>query len=500
MTGDPLRVRLTSGEVRGIRSGGVRLWRGIPFAAPPVGALRFRGPRPVKAWRGIRVMEEFGPIAPQDRAGPFAGAAPAVERSEDCLTVNVAAPARNLTSLPVMVFIHGGAYSVGAPSGVPGRGENFVRRGVVHVTFTYRLNAFGYVDLSDYGFDSNLGLRDQVAALEWVRDNIAAFGGDPANVTVYGESSGGNAVTTLLATPAAAGLFARAIAQSPPAAAVYPAETTARWAAEFMRILGITPDTAPATAAQALLAAPADDLVRAARLLFARVPDTDPGTQAFCPVVDGEYLPRLPLDAFRDGLTHPVPLLIGTNDREGSIFTGRRTILATTPRRMRGLLQSRPADVAARVLAEYGYPSRRGALDFGGDFAFWIPTLHAADGHSRVAPTHLYRLDAAPRLLRVLGLDATHGLDLLTVFGRTRTTVGRLLGLLGGGAALLGVSKRMQDHWYRFAVDGTVDPAWPAWTPQTRECLVFGGAIRGADRIEADPRASRRKAWTAAGF
>ncbi|HEY5321123.1 MAG TPA: carboxylesterase family protein, partial [Galbitalea sp.] len=330
MTTDPLEVATGAGVVRGLRVRGALAWRGIPFAAAPVGGLRFRAPAAMAPWDTTLDATRFGPVAAQDRKGPFAGPPAGTPRSENCLTLNVLSPANSGGEpRPVMVYIHGGAYSVGAPRSVPDRGINFVRRGIVHVTFNYRLGAFGYLDFSGYGFDNNLGLRDQVAALEWVRDNIAAFGGDPGNVTVYGESSGGNAVTTLLATPSARGLFARAIAQSPPSNAVYWPSDTRAWAREFLELLG----TEPGSARQALRSASTEDLVTAARLLFARIPDEYPGDQAFSPVVDGDFLPQHPLQAFRDGRAHPVPLMIGTNDREGSVFTGRRRILATTPSR-----------------------------------------------------------------------------------------------------------------------------------------------------------------------
>jgi para-nitrobenzyl esterase len=488
VTTDPLDIATTAGIVRGLRVGETLAWRGIPFAAPPVGERRFRAPGPVTPWDGVRDATRFGPVAAQDRKGPFVGAAPGVPRSEDCLTLNVLAPASAASGpLPVMVFIHGGAYSVGAPRDVPDRGGNFVRRGILHVTFNYRLNAFGYLDFSTYGFDSNLGLRDQVAALEWVRENIAAFGGDPRNVTVYGESSGANAVTTLLATPAAGGLFARAIAQSPPSNAVYWPRDTRQWAREFLELLGAE----RGSEAQALRSASTSRLVTAARRLFARIPDAYPGDQAFSPVVDGDYLPRHPLQAFRDGTAHPVPLLIGTNAREGSVFTGRRRILATTPNRITALLAATAPDAADVLRRVYRLPSRDGALDFGGDFAFFFPAQDIAELHSRAAPTWLYRLDYAPRAMRMLRFDATHGLDLLTVFGRTRTPVGRLMGALGGGRELHAVSERMQRHWARFATTGTVDETWTPYDETRRASIVFDRV----DRVELDSRGDRRRAW-----
>jgi para-nitrobenzyl esterase len=484
---DALEIATAGGVVRGIRDADVRTWRGIPFAAPPIGNLRFRAPAPPAPWSGVRDASKFGPVAPQDRKGPFGGAAANTPRSEDCLTLNVIAPDETSTDRPVMVYIHGGGYSVGSPRDSAFRGANFARRGVVHVTLNYRLNAFGYLDFGAYGADNNLGLRDQVAALEWIRDNIAAFDGDPANVTIYGESSGANAVTTLLTLPAARGLFARAIASSPPSNAVYRPELTRRWAAEFMGILGV----APGAEAEALRTASTEALVTAARLLFLRIPDEYPGDQAFSPVIDGEYLPQHPVEALRAGRGHPVPLIIGSNGREGSVFFGKRFILATSPSRIDGLLTGSSPEAARRLRTTYRLPKRRGRLDFGGDFAFWLPTYQIAAGHSAIAPTWMYRLDYAPPLLKLVGIDATHGADLLTIFDRARTPVARLTTSLGGRTALAAVSERMQNHWLQFAIDGSVDAAWPQHDAHRRASLIFDDP----DRVEDDTRADRRRAW-----
>lgn len=187
---------------------GVLAWRGIPYAAPPVGELRFRAPRLPDPWRGVRNARHFGPAAPQDR-GQFVGVDATTPQSEDCLTINVTAPDGSSPGdgLPVLVYIHGGAYAVGSSREFPRQGESLVREGgIVYVSFNYRLGGFGYVDFTAWStperpIESNLGLRDQVQALEWVRDNIEAFGGDPRQVTLCGESSGANAVTTLMTVP-----------------------------------------------------------------------------------------------------------------------------------------------------------------------------------------------------------------------------------------------------------------------------------------------------------
>ncbi|WP_440710199.1 carboxylesterase/lipase family protein [Herbiconiux sp. YIM B11900] len=503
---DPLVVAVTGGTVRGAQRRDLRWWRGIPFAAAPVGALRFRAPRAPEPWSGVREARDFGPVAMQSRGGNFIGASRSAVMSEDCLSINVLRPADERTGLPVMVFVHGGAYSVGSSAEHPQNGEALVREGgIVYVSFNYRLGALGYLDFTRYStperpLESNLGLRDQVAALEWVRQNIAAFGGDPANVTLFGESAGGNAVTTLMATPSAHGLFARAIAQSSPANAIYLPETTAVWAEEFVELLteAIDADGVESTsddlAGQVLVSADATELVEAAVTLTLRTPDAHPGTIALSPVIDGDFLPERPLDAFKEGRAAAIPLIIGTNDREGSLFVGRLDILATTPKRIRAIFRRTKKGNRKAIKAEYpGLPAKRPAADFGGDYAFWYPTVKVAERHSRYQPTYFYRFDVAPRLVRLAGFDATHGLDLFAVFDRMNGWFGRTMTVLGGRRAFRSAGVRMRAHWLRFAHEGRLGPDWPAYDEQERLTLV----IDAADRVEADPRGSRRLAWQA---
>ncbi|MGA1837684.1 carboxylesterase/lipase family protein [Herbiconiux sp. 11R-BC] len=502
-----LDVEVTGGAVRGRMRRRLETWRGIPYAAPPIGALRFRAPQPVLPWEGVRDAAEFGPISMQSRDGNFIGASRSTPMSEDCLTINVIRPASPAVRLPVMVFVHGGAYSVGSSAEYPRNGETLVREGdVVYVSFNYRLGPLGYLDFTRYStperpLESNLGLRDQVAALEWVGDNIAAFGGDPGNVTLFGESAGANAVTTLMTTPAASGLFARAIAQSSPPNAIYLPEMAALWAEEFVELLTESIDTdgvestSDDIAGRVLADAAASELVEACVALTLRTPDAHPGTIVLSPVIDGDFLPERPLDAFKEGRAHPVPLLIGTNDREGSLFTGRLDILATTPKRIRAIFARTKKGARKAIKAEYpGLPAKRPAADFGGDYAFWYPTVKVAERHSRYQPVHFYRFDIAPRLVRLAGFDATHGLELYAVFDRMHSWFGRTMTSLGGRRAFLATSRRMRAHWLSFARDGRVDDeAWPPYDETDRATLIFDTI----DRVENDPRASRRLAWQA---
>ncbi|MGW9629667.1 carboxylesterase/lipase family protein [Agromyces sp. NPDC055520] len=513
-----LEVRVTGGLARGIREGGLHVWRGLPYAAPPTGMLRFRAPARVTAWNGVRDAREFGAVAPQARRR-LRASANAVAADEDCLTVNVSAPVRDAggSLLPVMVFIHGGGYSAGSSRDFSGQGESFVRTGrVVYVSFNYRLGALGYLDFTRYSteqrtFESNLGLRDQVALLQWVQQNIAAFGGDAEQVTVFGESAGGNAVTTLMATPTARGLFAGAIAQSPPPDAVYPTALTARWAAEFVAILreqirerpeadAAAHDIAPpdavasATPRQLLAEANVDDLVAASVALQVRTPDAYAGAFCFAPVIDGDLVPERPFIAFREGRAHRVPLIIGTNDREGSIFRGRVDILPRSEKRIDELFARAPGESRRAMRAAYPQlPARRPAADFGGDFGFWYPSTRVADTCSRFAPVWSYRFDVAPRLLRLTGFDATHGIEMFALFDRTDVPAARVMTSLGGNEEYAAAGERMRQHWLAFVETGAPGPLWPRYDEQTRSTLV----IDASDRVESDPRSERRRAWDA---
>lgn len=500
-----LEVEVEGGTVVGITLRGLRMWRGIPYAAPPVGSRRLLAPQPVLPWTGARDASEFGPISAQDVRGPSALPTVPTEQSEDCLTLNVIAPPTQAHRLrPVMVYIHGGAYSVGSSREMPEQGEGLVHDGgVVFVNLNYRLGALGWLDLSRYSraerpIESNLGLRDCVAALRWVRENIAAFGGDPDNVTIFGESAGANAVTTLFAVPAARGLFARAIAESSPAEAVYQAETARGWAEDFVGLLrgviearhpGVTADR---DAAEILEHASTAAWVRATSALGRLARDRMPGVAPLSPIVDGDFLPERPTVAMAEGTATRVPLIIGTNDREGSLFRGRLDILASTPTRISSIMVRTDPDHARTLLAGYpGLPRQRDALDVAGDHAFWFPSVLVAGYHSRWAPVYMYRFDMAPRLAKVLGLDATHGIELFAVFDRVHSGFGRMMGSLGGSRAFERVGRRVRTNWLRFAFRGEVDPGWPRYDEKERLTLI----IDEHDRIESDPRGDRRRAW-----
>ncbi|WP_049793655.1 carboxylesterase/lipase family protein [Hoyosella subflava] len=490
-------VETTSGAVRGYVTDTSRVWRGIPYAAAPVGELRFRAPELPHRWRGVRDATRFGAIPPQEiPRGITAPASSDVTMDEDCLTINVIAPRGRLPEkpLPVLVYIYGGAYTSGSASLDVYDGSRLVERGeVVFVSFNYRLGALGFLDLSSFSgmgrrFDTNVGLRDQVRALEWVRDNIAGFGGDPSNVTLFGESAGGISVTTLMTVPQARGLFARAIAQSPAVAAAYEPERAEGTARDFLDILNVL----ESHTTEVLGRVPAEEFVEASADLKERRVRKFPGTMTFSPVIDGDFLPRRPAEVFAAGEAHPIPLIIGTTDREGALFARMgETIPTTVPMIELMFAQTDPSKRDDVIAAYPDYPGRRAATDIGGDVIFWHPTVEAAEGHSQVAPTFMYRYDFAPRLLRMLRMGATHATELPAVFGTLDSRAAKALTTVGGRSQLATLSERMQQHWLSFAQHGTPVKDWPAYEVSARSTKIFDSE----DRVENDPRAVRRRAW-----
>ncbi|WP_433524750.1 carboxylesterase/lipase family protein [Nocardia pseudovaccinii] len=489
-------ITTADGVVRGYRGRRVLRWRSLPYAAPPVGDLRFRAPQPVASWTGVREATTFGFAAMQHRTGARIGPRRYQPTSEDALTLNVVAPIEpSTTPRPVMVFIHGGGYLIGTSAlGLYSGARLVVGGDVIVVSLNYRLGAFGYVDFGEFStseraFDSNLGLRDQVAALEWVRRNIAAFGGDPGNVTIFGESAGAHAVLSLLATPAAKGLFHRGIAQSPPADWGMSAEDGRAFARRCIDALGATPDTA----AKALITAGANDIRRAVDKTSDKVLRERPGLFPIAPVVDGEYLPQSPIDAITGGAAHQVPLIIGTNRDEGTLFARFGDELPTTPDRLHSLLtRAGGAELESRVIAAYpGYPDAKAAVRAGGDYVFWRPSVTVAAGHSCYAPTYSYRYDFAPRTLRLARIGATHATELIPVFGAANSPIGRAFTAAGGRRGMQSVTRQFQDNWLAFARTGRPLPSWPAYTEDRRTTLI----IDEITRLENDPDKAKRIAW-----
>jgi para-nitrobenzyl esterase len=388
-----------------------------------------------------------------------------------------------------MVFVYGGAFGIGGAIAGQYRGETLAAAGdVVFVGFNYRLGALGWLDLSAYGTDddpmeTNVGLRDQLAALAWVRDNVAAFGGDPDDVTIFGESAGATSALTLLAVPAGRGLFSKVIAESPAIGSLHSSTRSAGWADELVADLP--------GGAEALRTVDPAELVSATFRLDMAVSDRQPAARALGPVVDGDLVPDYPADVLRRGEATPLPLIIGTNADEGTLFQRIRGIRAT-PARMDRMFDEVGPELKRPLLAEYeGGRSARALERFVTDLMFWAPAVDAAAGHARVAPAWMYRYDFAPPAMRAVGLGATHGAELDHVMARTGGVTRRLATLLGGDRAARALTRRMSGAWLGFARTGQAPAWWPRFDDASRATWVFDGE----DRLETDPRPEIRALW-----
>ena len=480
-------VRTASGLVRGRTPAatGVAAFRGIPFARPPVGPLRFAAPHPVPPWDGIRDAAAFGPPPPQSGLAVVQPPpAAAGTDPDDWLTVNVFSPDPGAAGLPVMVWIYGGAYRSGA-SCLPGYdGTLLAQQNVVLVTFNHRVGVEGYAQLT--GVPANRALLDQVAALRWVRANIAAFGGDPDLVTVFGESAGAGAIAALLVMPAAAGLFRRAIAQSVPGTFFSPAlaaDVTAAIAAQagLPATAGAFAQADPArlvAAADAVL--PADHAGRWGPVALLPTP--------FSPVVDGEVLPAAPWRAVAQGAARNIDLIAGHTRDEYRLYTAmsglRGRVTAEMARHALNLIgpEGEGGDGEAAYRAAYpdADPDRLFELVHS-DWLFRMPSLHLAQSHAAAGGrTFLYEVcyeapgaseaRDTPWAPGAADLGACHAIDVPLVFG----VDGELRQMLFGpeppaGAVALG--NVMREQWAAFAAAG--DPGWPPYSFGHRTTRIF---------------------------
>jgi para-nitrobenzyl esterase len=483
-------VRAAAGALRGSQEAGLAVFRGIPFAEPPVGALRFAAPRPVQAWDGVREAVSYGPPPPQ--AGFFGMDALAQDASDDWLTINVWSPEPDQgAGLPVMVWVQGGGYVIGMSSLPEYDGGNLARDGVVVVTFNYRVGIEGFAQIE--GAPANRGLLDQVAALQWVRDNIRAFGGDPDQVTVFGESAGGGSVAALLAMPRAAGLFRRAVAQSAPGIYFTP-ELATDIAAAFAAELGLRPTVADlSTVAPAQLSAAGD----AVTAKFGQWADRwgQPGHRSipFAPVVDGDILPVTPWQALADGAGRDIELVVGHTRDEQRLFNAIEGVLGqVTPEQAATALElfAPGPDGARRYRDSFpaAGPDELYELVYS-DWLFRMPSLHLAEAQATAGGrTYLYELTwPAPGMGGALG--ACHGLDVPLVFGNLDKGQPAMLIGESPSAEAEALSAGMRAAWTAFATHG--DPGWPAYDTAQRLTQRFDTE----PAVTAYPEEASRLIW-----
>ena len=452
-----------AGIATGARSDGVAVFRGLPYAAAPVGGLRWRAPEPAASWTNVRAATAFGKACPQDRSLSVDQAGDPGPTSEDCLFLNVWTPrAEPDARLPVMVWIHGGAFVIGAGSQNLYDGTALAKRGAIVVTFNYRLGALGFfshpaLDRPEPNGPVNFGLLDQIAALRWVQANIAAFGGDAGNVTIFGESAGAQSVLALFASPLARGLFQRGIAQS---AYGIPSHTRAKAQAAGVGIANAVGLGGAVATLEQLRAIPADRFAELAKGKLSLSPNL---------VVGDAVLPEAILTAFQRGREAKLPLIVGSNSDEASVAVAFGVDPAALMKRLG----------AARVAIKPLYPGLDNQAALGRevvtDVVFAAYARRIAYLHSTRAPTWRYHFSRVADNLRAqLASGVPHGGEIAAVFD------------LGDGCGCLGAplteadraaSRRVADYWVAFARDSmpAADaPVWPRDGRQRAETLVFG--------------------------
>lgn len=498
------------GKLEGETTRSGERFTGIQFAQPPIGPLRFEAPRPPTPWSGVKEATTFGPAAPQ--IGPvnriirsIIGAAGS-RQSQDCLYLNVWTPRSDNARRPVLVWIHGGAFILGSGSTSLYKGGRLAERAdVVVVTINYRLGALGFLNwqaIYDQGDQppANLGIRDQIAALEWVRDNIDRFGGDPGNVTIFGESAGAMSIGTLLGVPSARGLFHKAILQSGAAHNISTKTKAALVAETFAEALELGKPTP-----EKLRDIPVTRLMQAQARTTLRI-GLDDGMMAWQPCIDDDLIPEQPLTAIDRGDAANIPILIGTNRDEFKLFTfadRNRMDDAAFVKRVRRIARRAGADedrIAERLMGTYG--TRTGERDPGAnqrwvklqsDRIFHYPATRLADAQSGHQPriyTYLFEW-RLPLIGRALG--ACHGLEIPFVFGTMREGVMRA-GLVADRSAGP-LSDSMQEAWSSFARTGQPQlgdgTEWPAFERRQRYTMSLGG-----DRsVLRDPHEAAREFW-----
>ena len=498
-------VESRAGTLRGTVRGGVHVFKGVPYAAAPVGALRFQAPLPSPPWSGVRDAVAYGARALQhDNA---LGVAPGLSEigggrrepmHEDCRFLNVWTPALD-AKRPVMVWLHGGAFVTGSGSSPMYDGRSFARHeDVVVVTLNHRLGAFGFLNLAEAGGSAfadsgSAGMLDIVAALEWVRDNIGRFGGDAGNVTLFGESGGGAKVSVLLAMPAARGLFHKAIIQSGPAVEMMtPADATAM-ARKVMAELG-------ADTAEDVVNAPAETLLEAqgAALHVVRsAAFAERRRVGFNPVIDGRHLPGGPFAPVAPAVSAHVPLIIGTNkdemtlflasapwlkdlDEDGMIAAARRFLGDEADRLVPAYRRARP-DAAPRDIV----------LALATDQGMRIPSLVMADRKVALAgaPVFVYLFTWETPVFRGR-LRSTHALEIPFVFDTLDSAAPFV-----GEAAPRELAATMRHTWAQFARTGSpahaAIPPWPPYGPDDRPTMIFDVERR----LAFDPFSEQRRAW-----
>lgn len=476
---------IDSGQIRGVSLNGVRVFLGVPYAAAPVGERRFAAPAPPAPWTGVRDATRPGASAPQFiKAFPALDISPLVgvgwQRGDDYLNANIWAPASG-ERLPVMVFIHGGAFVLGGNSPAVQDGTAFARSGVVLVSITYRLGVDGFMPIP--GAPDNLGLRDQIEALKWVRRNAAAFGGDPDNITVFGESAGAMSVADLVVSPLARGLFRRAIIESGHGDLVRPQKVAERVTAKMARLLKIKPtkDGFSSVSQDHVLTALEKISQPTTRIDLRDDRKREPafGLSRFIPWTGGEVLPEHPMALLAQGAGKEVEVLIGSNAEEMNLYFVPTGVREKLPGWLATLLVKKSEPNAGKILKAYGL-GRKGVKP-GHAFTAALSDLMFRAGARRYAAahqgrTHVYEFEwRSPALKGQLG--AAHGMELPFVFNTLACVTGPT-GLVGETPPQA-LADRIHGIWVEFAKSGALP--WPEYSAADPQVYRLEAGVSAAE-------------------
>ena len=431
---DNIIVKTEAGKVRGKLSKGIAIFKNILYAAPPVGNLRFAAPVKPIPWNDIRDAIKSGPTPPNPtlKAGDIDGSPTLGNgwvKGDDFLTTNVWTPDVNGNRLPVMVYIYGGAFVMGASDVPLFDGTNFAKKGVVMVSFNYRLGIEGFLKIN--GVPSNIGIRDQIAALKWVQENIAAFGGDPGNVTIFGESAGAISVGVLLTSPATKGLFKRAIIQSGSGQAVLSGEQADRIASQYAKTLRITNtrDAYMKFTPEELLASQPKVKPKMVKLETEDFPDPSGGVSLYFPVIDGDIIPEVPLINARNGAGANCDLMIGYNTDEMNYFLVPTGLLKKIKFNLvlnLAVKKVHPSPSALIAVYKKEYPQKNLGELFSAiltSYQAQVPAIRFANAHSIAGKTYMYEF-AWPSTVANGTYGAYHGLELPFVFNNLDIVTG----------------------------------------------------------------------------
>ena len=484
-------AQTANGKVAGYIQDGVTIFKGIPYAK----ANRFEAPVQADSWEGIRSCRQYGPVSPQGARSGWANDEIAFAfnwndgvQGEDCLRLNVWTPALDSRKRPVMVWLHGGGYSAGSGQELPsydGTSLAFAED-VVVVSINHRLNVLGFLDLSAYGEkyakSANAGLLDIVASLKWVRDNIAAFGGDPSNVTIFGQSGGGGKVTTLLATPCAKGLFHKAIVQSGSMLRTMESKYSRKIGIATVRNLGLD-----ASSIDKISEVPYGELLAAGEKAIAQVKaeaDRD-GVASFifgwAPTVDGAVLPSQPFDPQAPAISAEIPMIIGTTRHEFSMTTYVPALRNAGREEVIGILKGRYGEGTERFLELFAkaYPGSKPADMLDADFVFRPSAIEQALRKSLqgAAPVYMYMFNWESPVLDGI-LRSTHCMEIPFVFNNAD----RHASMTGGGAQAMELASKMSHCWAEFARCGKPSaeglPEWEPFEAEKRAVMFFDNTCK----------------------